>query len=134
MLTRVKASWKRLIHAPPGVRFQRQHRAHRRRHRNGWSRLATTVGGLVIIAVGIVALPAPGPGLLIIALGAALLARESGPVARWFDRLEVRLRRLIARAVAVWRRSTVLEKVLEAAAGLSLAGVGALLAYSLVAG
>jgi uncharacterized protein (TIGR02611 family) len=53
--------------------------------------------GLVIIAGGVVLLPAPGPGWLVIGAGAALLAREFLFLARFLDRLEVRLRRIAGR-------------------------------------
>jgi hypothetical protein len=92
------------------------------------------LAGLVIVAVGVIALPAPGPGMLIIALGGVLLARESRAVARALDWLEVRIRRVGALAVAVWRRSSPVGKAMEALAGLGLAGVGALVAYSVMTG
>jgi hypothetical protein len=46
---------------------------------------------------GFILLFVPGPGLLLIAVGAALLARESLAVARALDWLEVRGRRLARR-------------------------------------
>lgn len=46
--------------------------------------------------VGVSALPLPGPGLLIIALGALLIAEQSRAVARALDRLELWLRRRLA--------------------------------------
>ncbi len=60
-------------------------------------RLACWCGGLAAIAAGVVMIFTPGPGLLTIAFGAALLARESGAVASGCDRLELRLR-------GAWRR------------------------------
>ena len=39
-------------------------------------RIAVTVAGTVILAVGVVLLVAPGPGLLVIALGLAVFAIE----------------------------------------------------------
>ena len=41
-------------------------------------------------------MPAPGPGLLIVFIGACMLADESLTVARALDRAELALRRLYA--------------------------------------
>ena len=50
--------------------------------------------GAIIILAGIVALPAPGPGMLVIAAGAVVLARESKWIAERLDAAELRVRRL----------------------------------------
>ena len=39
-------------------------------------RYAKITGGFVLLVAGVVLLPLPGPGLLVIALGLAVLARE----------------------------------------------------------
>ena len=41
-------------------------------------------------------LVAPGPGILVLVLGAAMVAQESLPVARFLDAAEVRIRRAIS--------------------------------------
>jgi uncharacterized protein (TIGR02611 family) len=61
--------------------------------------------GATITLVGIVALPLPGPGFLVIAIGAALLARESAMVADVADWIEVRVRRVARWATRWWRRA-----------------------------
>ena len=66
--------------------------------------------GLLIVAIGIVGLPAPGPGFLIIALGGAFLARESHAVARAMDWLEVRLRRVLHWARSAWKHAAPLAR------------------------
>lgn len=58
------------------------------------------------MAVGIVAVPAPGPGWLIFFLGLGLIAGEFLPVARFMDWAEVRLRRLARWAIGKWTRSS----------------------------
>ena len=85
--------------------------------------------GLLIVAIGIVGLPAPGPGFLIIALGGALLARESRAVARAMDWLEVRLRRVFHWARSTWKHAAPLAKALLVVVGLGLAGMAGYLAY-----
>ncbi len=58
--------------------------------------------GIAIVAAGLVALPAPGPGTVVLAIGAGLLARESKLIARGMDWLEVRLRRLFQWSKRRW--------------------------------
>jgi uncharacterized protein (TIGR02611 family) len=50
-----------------------------------------TVVGVVVVLVGIALLVLPGPGLLVIALGLALLATEYAAVRRLLDRIKARL-------------------------------------------
>ncbi|HWI35270.1 MAG TPA: PGPGW domain-containing protein [Burkholderiales bacterium] len=57
------------------------------------------VAGALIALAGIVLLPLPGPGMLVIALGALLVAEESLSVAKALDALERRARPFIER----WR-------------------------------
>lgn len=56
---------------------QPYHRAH------PWRKLAITVGGAFLLVAGVVMLVTPGPGLVTIAAGLALLAREY----RWARRV-----------------------------------------------
>lgn len=79
-----------------GARFRA---AYRRRHRPVHPlRAVLTVGaGLLSIALGLLLLVLPGPGLLLAALGAVLLAGESMLMARMLDRIDLRAQRC-------WRR------------------------------
>ena len=93
MLEKLKARWRPLVEDKPGHRFQnRYERRHKGRSspramRVGWSVLA-----VLLILVGIVGLPLPGPGILVIAAGLALLAEESRTISRFLDRSEIWLR------------------------------------------
>ena len=53
-------------------------------------------GGMAVLLAGAVMLVAPGPGILVFALGAALVAEESLWMAKLLDRMEVRIRRAIS--------------------------------------
>jgi uncharacterized protein (TIGR02611 family) len=55
---------------------------------HGVKRIGVLVVGLALLAVGVVLLVLPGPGLLVIAAGLALLATEFA----WARRLLVRVR------------------------------------------
>ena len=106
MFQGLKDSWRRLKEAKPGQRFQTQYRAHQASRRSRWSKPIAFGLGAVILLVGLVALPAPGPGTIVLALGAALIARESEWMARSLDWIEIRARTLLAR---IKRRITASE-------------------------
>ena len=61
--------------------------------------LILTLGSLVVL-LGIVLMPLPGPGLLIVFIGATLIAEESEVAARLLDRIDLRLQPLNRR----WKR------------------------------
>ena len=56
----------------------------------------TIFGGALLIAVGLFMLVAPGPGILVLLVGCAMVAGESQPMARFLDATEVRIRRAIS--------------------------------------
>ncbi|HEX8299147.1 MAG TPA: PGPGW domain-containing protein, partial [Rubricoccaceae bacterium] len=89
---------------------------------------------LAVLAAGVFLLPAPGPGFLVVALGAALVAQESLAAARAADKTEVWLRGVAAWGIRVWRRSSGGVKGLIVLAALALAGLGAWAAYHVIFG
>lgn len=95
MFSRLHKEWKAFVKAPAGERFQRLHGDCERGGFGG--SVLRWAAGLAALVAGVVMIFTPGPGLLTIAFGAALIARESLPVARRCDGLEVRMRR-------AWRR------------------------------
>ena len=111
--------------AKPGERFRAYYRA---AHAQGTSRTRNallTVLGVAVLVVGLVAVPAPGPGFLIIAVGGGLIARQSERVATWLDRGEVALRAFLAHGRRAWDAASWLERglfVLVMAAGALVAG------------
>jgi len=80
--------------SPPGRRFQ-DHYRRKQASRGGiaW-RCAVMAGGVALCLLGIVFLAVPGPGIPVLAAGAALLAQQSRGTAELLDRAELRLRRL----------------------------------------
>jgi hypothetical protein len=97
MLEGLKRRWRRLRAGQPGARFQRQYRENRESRKSGLHRWGAVAAGAGLILVGIILLFIPGPGLLFIATGGAVLATESLAVARVLDWLEIRGRRVIGR-------------------------------------
>ena len=92
MVSRLHSEWRRFVKAPAGTRFQQGYRERAPGAASlGW-RLLRWAAGLAALAAGTVMLFTPGPGLLAMAFGAALLARESLAVARRCDACELWLR------------------------------------------
>jgi hypothetical protein len=125
--------WRQLSGGTPGRRFQEHYLAHERSPHGKAGRLLRLAAGVAIIMVGIIALPAPGPGLLVIAVGAGILARESAGVARGLDWLEVNLRRGWTRGKGAWSRASTLIKLVLGLVGAALLGAVGVMAYGLIA-
>jgi Putative transmembrane protein (PGPGW) len=96
MLDALKRRYRRFMSVPSGERFCAYHR--RLRQRPNLMRTLLIAGvGLLLLALGLIMLVLPGPGLLFAAAGAALLAGESLTAARLLDRID-------AGVTGIWRR------------------------------
>jgi hypothetical protein len=102
VLESLKREWRMLRRGEPGSRFQRLQQA---RDRNVRLRWIWVLVGAILVAVGLVGLLVPGPGLLAITVGVALVARESLRAARLADWIEVRGRSLVRWGTRWWRGS-----------------------------
>jgi hypothetical protein len=112
-LQQLKSDWHDLENDPPGKRFQNRYK---RKHGEGGGKRKPLmlVAGVLLVAVGIFLMPAPGPGFIVVLLGGALLSEESMFVARALDRMEVWVRKLsLAQRIAI----VLLAAALVAAAG-----------------
>jgi hypothetical protein len=116
----VKQEWRAFKRDQPGKRFENQ----RRRMRNGPRALMVgqVVLGVLLIAGGGVLLVVPGPGLLFIVFGLALIAGLSKRLAGVLDRMEPPVRRAATATRDRWRALPMLAKVgLGAVAALVVA-------------
>jgi len=87
LFNRLKRRIERFREEKHGERFVARYR--RQQQRPNVARAVMAVGlGLVLIAVGIAMLVLPGPGILVGAIGAALIAGESLTAARLLDRFD----------------------------------------------
>jgi hypothetical protein len=79
-----------------GHRFQTRYHSHRRDQgeTSKWVSLLNLVSGPALIVAGFAFIFTPGPSYIIIVIGLWMLAGEFLPLARFFDRAEVRLRKL----------------------------------------
>lgn len=132
MLRKLKKSWNELKDHEPGRRFQERYQRVHQRRQGGARKLLFIGGGVLVMAAGVFFLPAPGPGFLVLALGAGLLAQESLAAARALDWSEVRLRRLAAWGVQAWRGATVPAKGALVFAAILVAAGTAYVAYQLI--
>lgn len=97
MFERMRMSWQAFRDEAPGQRFARRYARRRDRGvRAPLRRAAQLALGGVLVLVGLFFLVVPGPGLIPLLIGVALIAEESHAASRALDRLELRLR--------AWRR------------------------------
>jgi Putative transmembrane protein (PGPGW) len=114
MIQRARENWRRFKQSEPGQRFQDHHR-YQQGHSGSRSYLRGffgIFGGLLVVAGGLIAVPGPGPGWLIILLGLGMVAGESLFFACLFDRAEMKLRGLIMRTIGLWRISPTSVRIL----------------------
>src|SRR5215213_5686128 len=127
--------WRLFKEIEPGHRFQTRYHSHRHRRDQGetskWVSFLNLVGGPALIIAGFAFLPTPGPSYIIIAIGMWMLAGEILPLARFFDRLDVWLRRLGRWIKERWETLPAPVKVLVATACAAAPGYAN---YSLVQG
>lgn len=86
------SSWQLLWRDAPGHRFARRYERLRGSGRSPALRALRAVFGLALILVGAVFMVLPGPGIVPVVAGLALLAGDSPRVARALDRAELWLR------------------------------------------
>lgn len=99
MLNGLKQEWAQLKRGKPGSRFKAQFDQNRKEASSGFGRVLRVVVALLLLPVGVFFLAVPGPGLVVIAIGAVMIAREFRSAASALDATEVRVRR-----VAEWGR------------------------------
>jgi hypothetical protein len=103
MLDAARREWRSFRDDEPGKRFSNHHKRERRSASRAGILVRAAVGAL-LIAGGIVLLFIPGPGLLAMLFGVALIAGESKWLATRMDRLELRARHTGSGLRRRWRR------------------------------
>ena len=83
----LRAHFRAFLASRSGTRFRRQHRR-RQAHPHLLRTILAVIGGVLLLLVGVVMLVTPGPGLLVMVIGAGLIAGESLIVARLLDRFD----------------------------------------------
>jgi hypothetical protein len=124
-----KARWRRFASAPPGERFRSLYAERARSVGNTVRKVLVLAAGDALMAVGLLLMPAPGPGTVVFVLGAALAAQESLAAARLLDAAEVRLRRLAEVAARRWFEAPFYARAALVAAAVLLAALAGYAAY-----
>lgn len=132
MLEKLKQSWRDFQDDTPGERFQDYYKRRQRSHQSIWWKALFIGSGLLIMAIGLFFMVAPGPGVIVIFLGAALIAQQSLLAARALDWLEVQSRKLAAWSLGAWRRAPMGIKIVLVLSAIVLAGALAVGAYVLL--
>ena len=134
-MSSLRERWHEFAAAEPGTRFEREYDLKHGKAQPRWKRILAVMLGVAVILVGIVELAVPGPGVLVIGIGAALLGRESRGIARWLDRGEITVRRLADRVARWWHglggwgRAALVLVTVAGAAGIGVVAVRLLLAW-----
>ena len=79
----------------------------------------------MLVVAGFAFIPTPGPSYMIIVLGMWMLSGELLPLARFFDRLEVSLRRLGRWVKSSWAGLPAVAKILLVLTGVAALGYAA---------
>jgi hypothetical protein len=94
MFAALRQHWDDFKSSRPGRRFQDIHkrRGQQKREAAGPRKVGFMAAGVVFSAAGIFFMAVPGPGLVILAIGLVMIARESLTMARFLDWAEVKIR------------------------------------------
>jgi hypothetical protein len=129
LLSKAIGRWRLHKEIESGHRFQTRYHNHRRRRDQGeiskWLSLINLVGGPALIVAGLAFIPTPGPSYIIIVIGLWMLSGEVLLLARFFDRLDVRLRKLARWIKGRWTRLPAVAKVLAVLTCVAVLGYGA---------
>jgi hypothetical protein len=129
MFKKALGRWRLFKEIEPGHRFQSRYHSHRRRREQGetsqYGWMVNLIGGPALVAAGFVFLPTPGPSFIIIVIGMWMLAGEFMPLARFFDRLDVKQRKLKQWIKGRWSRLPAISKVLAVLVCVAVLGYGA---------
>lgn len=113
MFEKARKNWEEFKNSEPGHRFRERYER-RQKESKGWldpGKIINIVVGLVIVALGLILIPVPGPGSLVTLLGLGLIGCEFAPMARFLDWLEVRVRAVHEFVMNLWKTAPLPLKV-----------------------
>ena len=134
LIGRTKRSWRHFKKSKPGDRFQVRYYYRKQSGPGRFSRIFNIVVGSVLVMVSTFFGWAPGPGLVTLVIGLAMVGGEFLVVARFLDWSEVSLRKLARLARKVWVGATPVGKTLIVVVILVCVAVLVYGAYSLLFG
>ncbi len=136
MIERTKQNWQDFKASDPGRRFQDRYTRRQQAEHGHWDKgtVINIVLGIAIALVGLLLIPAPGPGFIVAFLGLGLLGSEFAPIARALDWAEVKVRAVTDWAKGVWERAPLIVKALLVLVAAACAAALAYGAYRLFMG
>lgn len=136
MMQRLGERWQEFRRSRPGRRFQELHDRQEADGggQPGWRKVLIVLLGGALVAGGLFLLPLPGPGMLIIVLGLALLSVVVPQLAPILDRGELWSRAASRRALAWWGRTSLPVRLLIGVMLAAVVGVGGYLMYRWLVG
>jgi uncharacterized protein (TIGR02611 family) len=123
MLRFLRLQWRDLACGQPGTRFRQRWRAREQRRRSYFAKPLYMAAGFCVFLVGLVMLPAPGPGCLVVFAGAAMIAEESFSMATLLDRIELKGRRMLKCGMGCWARASMALKAVSFVLAAAVVGV-----------
>ncbi len=123
----LRDEWHAFRKSRPGERFEDRYCRKLKAGHTVWRKALSPVIGLMMIAIGLFLLPAPGPGLPVVMISIAIVAEQFLWAARVLDRCEPPLRTAISAAVGWWQHASAqLRRVVALITGLLALAAGAL--------
>ena len=136
MIERGKNKWHEFKESEPGERFHDRYNRRQETSHGRWDKgsVINIALGIVLVAVGVLLVPAPGPGFIVAFVGLGLLGSEFAPTARALDWAEVKGRAVAGWAKGVWDSAPGVVKALLVLVGLACVAAAGYGAYRLLAG
>jgi uncharacterized protein (TIGR02611 family) len=134
MLEGIKQNWHEFRQSEPGHRFQEAHDRRQRKHEGhtDFMKPVLILLGAVLAIGGLVLMPAPGPGMIVVVLGLALIGSVNQTIARLLDKGELRVRALTSWAKQRWKDLPTPGKVVLGVLVAAVLAVGGYMAYRLL--
>ena len=101
----MKAEWKAFAASRPGERFKDRYHRKRDADRPTWKKIVSPVLGILIAVLGLILLPAPGPGIPVALFGFALVAENFLWMARLLDLCEPPIRSIVTVCLRWWKHA-----------------------------
>jgi hypothetical protein len=132
MFEHLKTNWQQFKEAPSGQRFQMRFRQRQNTHRHALQKYLAIIGGIVLMATGLFLMAVPGPGVLVLAIGAGFVAQESRYAAKLLDAIEPPLLRASKYLMRLWRRTSTMARIATVSIAVLIAGMAAVGAYRII--
>jgi hypothetical protein len=107
MFQSLRKHWRHFLKQPPGRRFKTfyDERQEKRGSQGTGKKWLLIISGLAVTVAGVVLLPLPGPGSIVLVAGLVFLSSESLTMARVLDAADKRRSIMMSKLRRIWRSS-----------------------------